>query len=212
MPRFRLLLTAHCPLDMTPDKVDEPSARLPPGGFYRLAWIIYLILALGGIVWIGLRLESIPLSVFLRPQTAALDVGLGLATGVGLIVVWNSIRRLMPSARQLEDELRRMLGPVDRGEIAGLALLSGLAEELFFRGAMQGALGWPIATLAFTLLHTGPGHVYRVWTLFAGIAGLAFAGLVVWRQALLSAIVAHVLVNLVNLRRLAASDNDSADS
>ena len=92
----------------------------------------------------------------------------------------------------------RMLGPLDDGEIAALALLSGLAEELFFRGAMQGALGWPLATLTFAVLHTGPGRVYRVWTLFAAIAGLLLAGLVVWRGTLLPAIVAHILGKGIN--------------
>lgn len=182
---------------------DEPAQPLPPGQFYRLAWIIYLLLALGGIVWIGIRLESIPLSLFLRWETIAIDIGLGVAVGSGLILLWVLARRYLSSARELEDELRRLLGAVDASEIAALALLSGFAEELFFRGAMQGALGWPLATLAFTLLHTGPGAVFRIWTLFAGIAGLTFAGLVIWRQTLLAAIIAHVLVNGVNLRYLA---------
>jgi hypothetical protein len=58
------------------------------GQFYRLAWIVYLLLALGGIVWIGLRLESIPLSLFLRWETAAVDAGLGAAAGGGLVLLW----------------------------------------------------------------------------------------------------------------------------
>lgn len=153
-----------------------------------------------------MRLGSIPLSVFLVRETIALDLAVGLAAGALLILAWSVMRRLMPTARQLEEELGRMLGRLDSGEIIALAILSGLAEELFFRGAMQGALGWPLATLAFTVLHTGPGRVYRVWTLFAAVAGLILAGLVMWRHTLLPAIVAHALVNGVNLRHLTRVD------
>jgi len=52
-----------------------------------------------------------------------------------------------------------------------LAVLSGFAEELFFRGAVQGAFGWLPATLAFAVLHSGPGKAFRLWILFAAIAG-----------------------------------------
>ena len=153
-------------------------------------------------VWIGLRLESIPLSLFLVWESVPLDLLLGVGAAGVLVGAWALMRRLMPSARRLEEELGRMLGPLDDGEIVALALLSGLAEELFFRGAMQGALGWPLATVAFALLHTGPGRAYRVWTLFAAVAGLVLAGLVLWRGTLLPAIVAHALVNGVNLKLL----------
>lgn len=92
---------------------------------------------------------------------------------------------------------------MERHEIVALALLSGFAEELFFRGAVQGAWGWFPATVLFTLLHTGPGSTYKAWTAFAGVAGLALAGLMLWRGNLLAPILAHVVVNAVNLNQLA---------
>jgi membrane protease YdiL (CAAX protease family) len=95
-----------------------------------------------------------------------------------------------------------MLGPLGTGEVIGLALLSGFSEELFFRGAVQGAWGWFPATVLFALLHAGPGTTFKVWTAFAGIAGLTMAGLMIWRGNLLAPVVTHVLVNAVNLGRL----------
>jgi len=184
---------------------EERPAELPPGQLYRLAWVFYLLLALAAVVWLGAREGAIPLSLFVRWPSAAVDLGLGLATGLLLVAVWIAARRFLPAARRLEDELRGMLGGIDRGEILALALLSGLAEELFFRGAVQSAFGWLVATVLFTLLHIGPGSSFRLWTLFAGVAGLLFAGLVVWRQSLLAAIVAHVVVNGVNLYHLVNS-------
>jgi len=101
------------------------------------------------------------------------------------------------------------LGPLQPGEAVALAVLSGFAEELFFRGAVQGAFGWLPATLAFAVLHSGPGKAFRLWTLFAAVAGLVFAGLTVWRGNLLAPIVGHFLVNAVNLGRLARGRGDS---
>jgi uncharacterized protein len=86
-------------------------------------------------------------------------------------------------------------------------VLSGFAEELFFRGAVQGAIGWLPATLAFALLHTGPGRAFRLWTLFALLAGLLFGALMELRGNLLGPVVAHFLVNAVNLWRLASRED-----
>jgi membrane protease YdiL (CAAX protease family) len=56
----------------------------------------------------------------------------------------------------------------------------------------------------FALLHTGPGRHFRLWTVFAVLAGALFGGLMLWRGNLLAPVVGHVLVNGVNLRRLAS--------
>jgi hypothetical protein len=56
----------------------------------------------------------------------------------------------------------------------------------------------------FAVLHTGPGLSFRLWTAFAVVAGGLFGGLMLWRGNLLAPIVAHFLVNAVNLSRLAA--------
>lgn len=169
---------------------------------YRLAWIFYLVLALGGAVWLGAQEGVIGIHLFVDPDTWWIDLGIGLATGSLLILVWHLGRQALPAARQLEEELAELLGPLKMSEVVGLALLSGFAEELFFRGAMQGAWGWLPATVLFALLHAGPGAAYRSWTAFAAIAGLAMAGLMIWRGNLLAPVVTHVLVNGINLGRL----------
>lgn len=196
-PKPFFLVDDRNPSGSTPDRT------LERGQLYRLAWIFYLVLALAAVVWLGLRQGEIPLSLFVRFPAVLLDLSLGAGVGLALVALWTVARKTLESARRLEDELRRMLGPIEPIEILALALLSGFAEELFFRAAVQGAFGWVVATILFTVLHSGPGPSFRLWTLFAGIAGLVFAGLVLWRQSLLAAIVAHVIVNAVNLRHLA---------
>lgn len=169
---------------------------------YRVAWIFYLVLAVGGLVWIGLQRGQIDHAIFVRPDVWWTDIGIGLVAGCLLLLVWMIVRQMLPAARRLEAELAEILGPLRTSEIVALALLSGFAEELFFRGAMQGAWGWLPATVVFALLHAGPGHTFRLWTAFAAVAGLTMAGLMIWRGNLLAPVITHVVVNGVNLGRL----------
>ena len=160
-------------------------------------------------MWIGLaRGGPIPLSVFVDRGRwwigVGIDLGLGLAAGLLLVGLWRLGRHLLSSARVLEAQIAQLLGDLSTADAVGLALLSGFAEELFFRGAVQSAWGFLPATVLFALLHTGPGRAFRLWSLFALVAGLLFAALVLWRGNLLSAIVAHAVVNGINLSELAA--------
>lgn len=150
----------------------------------------------------GLRDGRIRVDLFINLEAWWIDLGVGLAAGSLLILVWILARQTLPAARRLEAELAELLGELGTSEVVGLALLSGFAEELFFRGAVQGAWGWLPATILFALLHAGPGATFRIWTAFAAIAGLTLAALMIWRGNLLAPVVTHVLVNGINLDRL----------
>jgi membrane protease YdiL (CAAX protease family) len=167
-------------------------------------------MALAGILWIGVRQGVIPLSLFVDPKGWWLDLGLGVGAGLLLLAVWWVAERVFPLAKELEARLASLLGSFTVSEAIGLALLSGFAEELFFRGAVQGTLGWMAATILFGLLHSGPGRAFRLWTVFALVAGLVLGGVMAWRGNLLGPVVGHFLVNAVNLRRLASRAEDSA--
>ncbi len=182
------------------------ETAIRPGALYRLAWYLYLVLAVGGAIWIGWREGTIPLALFLDPDGWWIDLGAGAAAGAALLGCWELARRTLRQARMLEDHFAELLGRLERTEALALALLSGFAEELFFRGAMQAAWGWIIATVVFTLLHTGPGATYRVWTAFSLVAGLVLAGLMEWRGNLLAPVSAHFLVNAVNLGRICGGE------
>jgi membrane protease YdiL (CAAX protease family) len=173
---------------------------------YRFGWILYLVMAVAGILWIGIRQRGpIPLGLFVDLHEWWLDALLGLGTGFLLLGLWWGAEQVSPLARKLQEQLSAILGPLTGSEAFALALLSGFAEELFFRGAVQGQWGWFVATVLFALLHTGPGRHFRLWTSFALLAGGLCGGLMIWRGNLLAPVVTHVLVNGVNLRRLAAT-------
>jgi hypothetical protein len=186
---------------------DEPGEAAESGGqLYRLAWIFYLALAIAGALWIGAREGSLRLELLLDPSSWWRDILAGAAAGGALVVAWALAGRRSHRLRELEHRLREVVGPMSRSDAVGVALLSGFAEELFFRGAVQGSLGWPLATLLFALLHSGREKVFWWWTAFAAVAGLIFAGLTVFTGNLTAAIVAHGLVNGINLPRLAAAE------
>jgi membrane protease YdiL (CAAX protease family) len=181
------------------------------GRLYRFAWGLYLFLALAGAIWIGFQKGVIPLSLFLDTRRWWLDLGLGLGAGLLLLGLWAAAERIFPLARDLEAKLSQALGPLSGSEAFALALLSGFAEELFFRGAVQGTLGLAGATILFGLLHSGPGKELRLWTLFALLAGGVLGLLMVWRGNLLGPVAGHFLVNAINLRRLADRAKESAE-
>jgi len=175
-----------------------------PERVVRAAWAFYLVLGLGGLLWIGSREGVIPLELFVDPGGWWIDLGLGVGAGAALLAAWWLLARSFAAGRELERKIAEVLGPLGVDQAIALAFLSGVAEELFFRGAVQGSWGWAWATVLFAVLHTGPGLSFRLWTLFAVVAGSLIGGLMLWRGNLLAPVVAHFLVNAVNLSRLAA--------
>jgi membrane protease YdiL (CAAX protease family) len=170
--------------------------------FYRAAWFFYLFLSVAGLVGLAALGRTIDLRLFVDVSSWWLDLALGLGVGFALLGFWALVRWRLASARELERTLGRLVGPLGGEEIVALALISALGEEVAFRGALQSWLGLYPATALFALLHVGPGATFRPWTLFAFTGGLAFGTLVATRESLGAAIVAHCVVNLVQLRRI----------
>lgn len=168
--------------------------------------MLYLVLAVTGGCWIVWRDRGLELERFLEPAQAGLDVLLGALGAALLLSLWALARGLFAHTEEIEDHFRELLGGLGRADRLSLAVISGLSEEIFFRGAMQAAWGWPISTVLFALAHLGPNRRFSLWTGFALLAGLVFAGLVVWRGSLLAAVVAHILVNAISLQRLDRDD------
>ncbi len=170
--------------------------------------MLYFILAVVAAGWISLRGDS--LVAVLTPESLTTagwlrDLGAGVAAGAVALLVWEGLRRLA-SARVLESNLQQLLTGVSRSEAGALAALSGFAEELFFRGAVQPSAGlWATAAI-FGLVHFAPGRGGLLWMLWAFVMGLALGMLTIWTSALVAPIVAHMTVNGVGLLRLVDSN------
>ncbi|HXG62227.1 MAG TPA: CPBP family intramembrane glutamic endopeptidase [Planctomycetota bacterium] len=181
----------------------EPGARLERRLPLFYASFFYAFPA--AIAWIWLH--------FARPGRSAelwsLDrlpegIAAGLAAG-GVIVILSALAsRAFAWARRLEAEFGWILGAQRGGEILGIALLSGFAEEYLFRGALQEKFGLAAATAVFALIHWPVNRNFLPWPFVAGAVGLAFGVLRAWTDALWAPAIAHAAVNYVNLRRIAA--------
>lgn len=180
----------------------EDRERQPTQGLLRWSAWIYLALAVAAVVWLGLRDGTIPLALFFSREGWLPDLGLGVAAAALLMGLWQLGVTFLPSAKKLERVVAETIGPLGFAEVFTLAVLSGFAEELFFRGAVQSQWGLVPATALFALLHLGPGREFRLWTAFALVAGTVLGGLMLWRGTLVAPVTAHAVVNLVGLSRL----------
>ncbi len=109
-------------------------------------------------------------------------------------------------AARLHTEFRSAIGTLSVKEIWLLALMSGLAEELFFRGALQPVVGVWLASLIFGGVHVGPSRLYLPWTLWAFVMGLLFGLIYASTGVLWGAILAHVTINQRNMRFIQRHD------
>jgi membrane protease YdiL (CAAX protease family) len=114
--------------------------------------------------------------------------------------------RLFPASFREAERLHRELGRSLKAAGLGppallLAFLSGVAEEVFFRGLLQtllyakfGAWGLLLQALLFALLHPAPKKAFA-YTLYTGVAGLLFGLAYLLTGSLIPGILAHVLHN-----------------
>jgi membrane protease YdiL (CAAX protease family) len=171
----------------------------------RLAVLLYGLfaaLALGWGWYAGRPWVVLDPALASWPRTA---LGLGGGVGLGLAMVASS-RLAAARFRWARDLLRwfaSVLGPMPRGEVLALALLSSVGEEMLFRGAMQPSLGLWITSLVFALLHIPPRRKYWPWTLTAGVMGLCFGLLTLHSGSIAGAVVAHFIINYLNLLHVA---------
>lgn len=191
----------------------DPGEPGPPGGagaeppeegrFVRLGLVFYGLMAGAAVVWrVGFYHEPL---FFLGSGDAAAgiswgrDVGLGAACAAILIGASDWTTRRTSWGEELARAMGRALGRLSVPNAVLLAIASGFAEEAFFRGALQPRVGLLLASLLFGCVHFVPQRAFLPWTVFAILAGLLFGALLSWTGNLVAPIVAHTLVNAVNL-------------
>ena len=80
-----------------------------------------------------------------------------------------------------------------------LALASGFAEELLFRGALWPHLGLAGTSLLFGLVHMLPRRALALYPVFAALVGVVFGLVRSGTGSVVAAMVAHAVVNGLNL-------------
>lgn len=186
----------------------NPEGRSPPrGSLVPLALGFYAVMGAVAVAW---RLLEDGQGPFLAgPEQLAPGCSqllrhalLGLLAGGGLIVSSRLWTRYTRMGRALAQRLAAILGPLSGRQVWVLALASGLAEEMFFRGALQPRVGLALASLLFGLAHLVPSRELAPWSGFAVLAGVLLGALFDRTGNLLAPALAHALINGVNLHWL----------
>jgi membrane protease YdiL (CAAX protease family) len=166
--------------------------------------VLYLALGAAAIAWCGLRGQANPWQLQGRSEPLVLaGIATGILLGLGIVFASRLALYRFEWARALHRELRGLLNPLSDFEIVVLAVASSVGEEMFFRGALLPAIGIVGSSAVFALLHIGPKARYLPWTISSFGAGLLFGAVFMWTGDLTGPVLAHFLVNFLNLRHVA---------
>jgi len=167
--------------------------------------LFYAIMAAAGIGWAAYDNRN----AFLNPGSNQASEAASVALGAGLGILVVGLSRLAEHhfawARALDAELRKNLGYLSGSDVLIFAVSSGVAEEIFFRGAMQPSIGLVATSILFGILHIGPNRKFIPWPIFAAILGLASGTLFIVTGNLLAPIIAHFTINFFNLNNMRIS-------
>jgi len=126
----------------------------------------------------------------------ATELAIGLVVGGAWLVAthlgYRVITWLVPSfGAQVRDLYRLRDGDATPGQMAGPIVAMGVAEELLFRGVLQGVGGFLVGLVAYTAVQA----FERKWALAlaALLGGAVWGALFAWRYGLVAPVVAHVL-------------------
>lgn len=136
----------------------------------------------------------------LSPSAA---VGSSLLGGllIAALVVWTTRHTVarFAWAKRLHIELRPFARELRTIDALALALLSGVGEELLFRALAVPPLGLVVSSLLFGAVHQTRGPGRWAWIGWATAVGLGLGLLFSLTGSLWGCVVAHALVNAVNL-------------
>jgi membrane protease YdiL (CAAX protease family) len=185
---------------------DTSRSTLPsPTRITTLAFVVYGPLTVGALAWAWLAggrfawtLETPWLSAPYS-ERLALSLGLGLVLALVVVAMTPLLVERTQWARALHVEFEAIISPLSSAEITTLALASGFAEELFFRGAMQPVLGLLITAVIFGAVHVGPKPVFFAWTTWAFVMGLLLGMIFELTGVLWGPVLAHVWINQRNM-------------
>jgi len=163
-------------------------------------------------------------NVPLREQIPAFGPPLGWAVVRGLVatvpmlaVFWWLVRSQRPTFRELRRQVEWLIGEMfpsaSVGQLALVAALAGVGEELLFRGTVQTILGWwttPVVGLAIASLLFGAMHALsKVYFILAMVIGLFFGWMTWYYNDLVGPMVAHGVYDFVALMYLSRAMRQS---
>lgn len=195
---------------------DARRFRMVAGGTIFYLLVAFLVLALAR--WWPGRMGF----VMFPSGGASWTLSLMSGAAVGLVVVavsWLLATRTQ-SGRRLSKTLADAAGAIKTFDAILLAVMAGVSEELFFRGALwalvDSFLGqWSalaVTSLLFGAVHGAFRKGYILWSGFALAAGVLCGILLMVTGNLLASVVMHIVIDAVNLPFLIRRFGDAGGS
>ena len=163
--------------------------------------VLYALLLCVGLVWLWLRDR-----LDVLPEMAVGIHGPWLASGLGLVVGYVGaliLRGASPHVRvvaELERQSRELFGQSNDTATMAFLLIGVVAEAIFFRLAVQDAVGLVGAVAVYSLLHGSIGGF--AWIPFTAVLSLVLGLFVQQGFGLLGSATAHAIMNYCSLRRI----------
>lgn len=187
---------------------DQPSTGEATHRFHRarifclLIVAFYSVCALIGLIMIWIQ-QGVPLPFSYIHGKIPILYQLGIGLVFGILVILASIGgHRFRMVQNTEQHLRGMIGYLKIKHIVCVALYSALGEELLFRGGLQPWLGLWITSILFGILHWPSNKNMIFYPFFAMAAGFSFGWMFEYTGGLLAPILAHCIINAVNLYRI----------
>jgi len=139
------------------------------------------------------------------------NIVFGLSVGLFVVGISYVLTALTGWGDRLARELARTVGPMSLPDALLMAAASGFSEELLFRGALQPRAGLLLASLLFAAMHFAPRREMVPWTGFALAVGLLFGWMFEHTGNLVAPMIAHAVVNGVNLPLLVQRYGSESD-
>lgn len=188
-------------MSLDPERNPDGDPMLEPRSTALAGGCLYSLLLIASVVWLQLRDRIAVL------RTAAIgDHGLPVALGAGLAVgltgfgIFVLVQRRLPGDAPMVTQARRIFAPMGEAPVLTLVLLGAVAEEMFFRLAVQDQFGLTGSVAAYSLLSTCAMGLR--WLPFAVLLGLVLGSLVWFGFGLLASTTANAIMNYLCLRRM----------
>jgi membrane protease YdiL (CAAX protease family) len=165
--------------------------------------VVYLILSGVGLLLVRVTGGEGAVARLVSVKGLGESLGAGIAVAVIALTLSHFGLPRLRWMRRLARVVRRTIGPLSVPQAAAVGLLTGAGEEIFFRAGLQPLFGLTFTSLLFGGLHVLPPLRRNwPWTLFAVAIGFLLGGIFEQTGNLAGPVLAHAMINAVNLARI----------
>ncbi|MCA8974460.1 MAG: hypothetical protein KDC98_07045 [Planctomycetes bacterium] len=184
-----------------PEDQSDPDSEPPPRATAIAGGCFYTVLLLASVVWLMLR-DRIALvrTAAVGEHGAAIAVATGL--GVGMLGYWTyayGLSRVRAFAA-IGTQVRQLFGSMGEAAALALVVIGAVAEEMFFRLAVQDQIGLVGSVATYALLSTGAMGLR--WLPVAALHATVLGSLMAQGFGLLATTTANAVMNYLVLRRM----------